>query len=72
MITRRKYVRARHSELEGPATPPFRPPISSANWGQIIPDYLFYSSLIGLYWQIFAIIAFCEEKIASIVPGSKY
>jgi hypothetical protein len=29
----------------------------SANWGQIIPDYLFYPSIIGHYWQIFAIIA---------------
>ncbi len=64
-MTRRKYVRARdrRSELEGPATPPFRPPISSANRGQIIPDYLFYPSIIGLTWQIFAIIAFLRKVL---------
>ena len=48
----------------------------SANWGQIIADYLFYPSIIGNYWQIFAIIAIiCLQKVlllfAIIVTGLK-
>jgi hypothetical protein len=44
--------------------------------GLSIADYLFCPSIIGNYWQIFAIIAFiCLLKVlllfANIVPGLK-
>ncbi len=41
---------------------------SSANWGQIIADYLSYPSIIGNYWQTFAIIAIiCMQKSFAII-----
>ncbi len=40
---------------------------SSANWGQIIPDYLFYPSIIGHYWRILAIIAIIFAKSFAII-----
>ncbi len=40
---------------------------ASANWGKNVPNYLFYPSIIGHYWQIIAMLFIFFSKSFAII-----